>query len=81
MIASDLWGADGGQDDALYPGDKGNFTELEAFFDQLTTDMREHGLIDGVVIDIWNEPDYPLFWNRTWEQYLDYWTHSYRYFR
>ena len=81
LIASDLWGADGGQDDALYPGDDGNFTETDAFFDQLIADMRAHSLVDGVIIDLWNEPDYPLFWNRTWEQYLDYWTHSHHYLR
>lgn len=81
LIANDLWGADGGQDDALYPGDDGNWTETELFFDQLIADMRATDLIDGVVVDIWNEPDYLAFWNRTWPQYLDYWTHAYRYLR
>lgn len=81
LIASDLWGADGGQDDTLYPGDDGNWTEMELFFDQLISDMRKNDLIEGVVIDLWNEPDYTLFWNRTWPQYLDYWTHAHRYLR
>jgi hypothetical protein len=81
LIANDLWGADGGQDGALYPGDNGNWTETEAFLDQLILDMRTNDLIEDVTIDIWNEPDYPLFWERSWEQYLDYWNHAYNYLR
>ena len=81
LIANDLWGADGGQDGSLYPGDDGDWTETEAFYDQLISDMRSNDLIEGVILDIWNEPDYQFFWGRTQQQYLDYWNHAYNYLR
>ncbi|KAH8173464.1 glycosyl hydrolases family 39 domain-containing protein [Sarocladium implicatum] len=81
LIASGIWGADGGQDGSLYPGDDGDWTETDAFYTQLFSDMRENNMIDGIVFDIWNEPDYALFWERDWEQYLAYWNHAYQLLR
>lgn len=81
LIASGIWGADGGQDGSLYPGDDGDWTETDAFYTQLFSDMRENDMIEGIVFDIWNEPDYALFWERDWEQYLAYWNHAYQLLR
>ena len=81
LIMSDLWGADGGQDGTLYPGDNGNWTQTTLFLEQLVKDMRANNLIDGVYMDIYNEPDHRLFWGRTWDQYIQYWNHAYHYIR
>jgi hypothetical protein len=43
--------------------------------------MRANDMVDGVVFDIWNEPDYALFWERSWDQYLEYWNHAYHFLR
>jgi hypothetical protein len=34
-------------------------------------------MTDGMIIDIWNEPDLSLFWNRDQDQYLQLWGRTY----
>jgi len=38
-------------------------------------------MLEGLVIDVWNEPDVDSFWNRSWEQYLEYWIRAVRLLR
>jgi hypothetical protein len=33
------------------------------------------------VVDLWNEPDLTSFWNRTWDQYLEYYVRAHRFIR
>jgi hypothetical protein len=76
------WGADGGQSEGFaYPGDDNNRTSWDEFLERTLDDVKKSDMIEGLVVDIWNEPDYPLFWERSWEQYLDYWNHAYNYLR
>lgn len=78
LLPHDIWGADGGQgSNAIYPGDDGNWTSLEAFYTRLAADMKAADMTAGMTVDLWNEPDLDLFWNRTWDQYLEYWQRSF----
>jgi hypothetical protein len=46
LLVHDLWGADGG-DISTFPGDNGDWNR---------TDLRNNGMLDGLVLDLWNEP-------------------------
>lgn len=82
LLVSDLWGSDGVDDSGgYYPGDDGDWEDAEAFWDQLLDDIVENGMVEGLVFDIWNEPDIEQFWNRTWDQYLELYTRSYNFVR
>ncbi|KAH8672313.1 glycoside hydrolase superfamily [Ilyonectria robusta] len=73
MLPHDMWGAQGGMSETdLHPGDNGDWTEMERFLDQLISDMQANDMLDGVIIDLWNEPDLDGFWHRSWDQYLEY---------
>jgi hypothetical protein len=77
LLPHDLWGADGGQDSkSPFPGDNGNWTEMELFWGQLASDLKSHDMLKGLVIDVWNEPDIDIFWARTWPQYLEYYNRA-----
>ncbi|UZP34361.1 hypothetical protein NXS19_002177 [Fusarium pseudograminearum] len=77
LLPHDLWGADGGQSsESPFPGDNGNFTEMEVFWKQLISDLKANNMLQGLVIDVWNEPDITSFWNRPWPQYLDYYNRA-----
>ncbi|KAH8772000.1 glycoside hydrolase superfamily [Diaporthe sp. PMI_573] len=82
LLPHDLWGADGGQSsESKFPGDNGNWTEMEVFFGQLVNDLKDNDMLEGLVVDLWNEPDLTSFWNRTWDQYLEYYVRAHRFIR
>lgn len=67
LLPHDLWGADGGQSSgSIFPGDNGNWTEMEVFLGQVVNDLKENDMLGGLVVDLWNEPDLTGFWNRSW---------------
>ncbi|KAL4724504.1 hypothetical protein ACLX1H_007945 [Fusarium chlamydosporum] len=77
LLPHDLWGADGGQgSESPYPGDNGNWTEMELFWNQLISDLKAHDMLQGLVIDVWNEPDIDIFWARSWTQFLEYYNRA-----
>ncbi|KLO99648.1 uncharacterized protein Y057_7306 [Fusarium fujikuroi] len=77
LLPHDLWGADGGQgSNSPFPGDNGNWTEMELFWNQLVSDLKAHNMLDGLVIDVWNEPDIDIFWDRSWPQFLEYYNRA-----
>jgi hypothetical protein len=80
LLVHDLWGADGGSI-STFPGDDGNWTRTDEFLSQLASDLRKNNMLDGLVLDLWNEPDGSNFWDRPWDQYLAYWERSYNFFR
>jgi hypothetical protein len=80
LLVHDLWGADGGSINT-FPGDGGNWTLADAFLRQLANDIRQNNMLDGLVIDLWNEPDGSNFWARSWDQYLQYYVRSHKFFR
>jgi hypothetical protein len=59
-----------------WPGDDGDWRTL----DQVLTDLVQRTKAGGFTVDwdIWNEPDQPIFWKRSREQYLETWVHAYR---
>jgi hypothetical protein len=81
LLPHDLWGADGGQGDSTYPGDNGNWTSMESFYAQLIKDIKANNMLEGLVFDIWNEPDLDIFWDRPWSQFLDYYGRAHQILR
>ncbi|KAF4336739.1 hypothetical protein FBEOM_9369 [Fusarium beomiforme] len=76
------WGADGGQsEDFAYPGDNDDWTTWDAFLQRTLDDVKQADMTEGLVIDIWNEPDLSFFWNRSMEQWLTLWTRSFKIIR
>lgn len=43
--------------------------------------LKSNDMIDGLDIDIWNEPDIQGFWTRTPEQWVQMWGVGYHRFR
>jgi hypothetical protein len=80
LLVHDLWGADGGSI-STFPGDDGDWTRTDTFLIQVARDLRNNHMLDGLVLDLWNEPDGLNFWDRPWSQYLEYYMHSYKFFR
>ncbi|MFF7163790.1 RICIN domain-containing protein [Streptomyces sp. NPDC008086] len=76
ILPHDLWGADG-TTSPTFPGDNGNWSSFDAFYDRLLSDVRAAGMTD-IQWDIWNEPDCPGFWNSGMPQYLEMWKRAYR---
>lgn len=82
FLLHDLWGADGTQgSSASYPGDNGNWTDFDNYLTQLISDIRANNMTPGLKMDIWNEPDLTLFWNRPQSQWLAMWDRTYNRFR
>lgn len=53
LLPHDLWGSDGGAGSkALYPGDDGDWAEMEAFLGQLIEDLKVNDMPGGLVVDI-----------------------------
>ncbi|KAJ8118500.1 hypothetical protein OPT61_g533 [Boeremia exigua] len=79
LLPHDLWGADGlNQNNVKYPGDDGDWSNYEKFLDTLFADMKSNNMVEGVVYDIWNEPDIQGFWPRPWSQYLELWSRTHK---
>ncbi|CAI6241493.1 unnamed protein product [Periconia digitata] len=75
LLPHDLWGAQGGGA-PQFPGDDGNWSEMEKFWNQVIADVKDNDMLDGLVIDIWNEPDGSGFWARSWAQYVEYYVRT-----
>jgi hypothetical protein len=80
LLVHDIWGADGGAV-AVFPGDNGNWTSTDAFLEQLAKDIVKDNILDGLILDLWNEPDIDIFWKRSWDQYLAYYVRAHKFFR
>nr|WP_107049200.1 beta-xylosidase [Streptomyces sp. NRRL F-5727] len=76
ILPHDLWGADG-TTSPTFPGDNGDWSRFDAFHDRLLADAKAAGMTD-IQWDIWNEPDYPAFWDRPQAQYLDMWKRAHQ---
>lgn len=77
LLIHDLWGADGGSGSSSpYPGDNGNWIEMEVFLAQLIDDIKVNDMLDGLVMNIWNEPELEIFWARSWTQYVEYYVRA-----
>ncbi|WP_369167419.1 RICIN domain-containing protein [Streptomyces sp. R28] len=76
ILPHDLYGADGSIM-STYPGDNGDWSDFDAFYDRLIADVKAAGMTD-VQWDIWNEPDWRPFFDRPQAQYLEMWKRSYQ---
>jgi hypothetical protein len=77
-LISDNWGADGGQPkDGAYPGDDGDWSAYDALLTRWIADAKSNDMKEGLIFDIWNEPDLHFFWNRSCEQWLELWSRTY----
>lgn len=78
LLMHDLWGADSRQGEGFkWPGDDGDWTYYDEFLDTVFADLKNNNALEGLDIDIWNEPDITAFWNAPREQYLATWNHTY----
>ncbi|KAK7458323.1 hypothetical protein Landi51_01146 [Colletotrichum acutatum] len=82
-MMSDLWGADGGQRETNgpSPGDGGDWTQWDQFLAQVVKDLRQNDALEGMSLDIWNEPNGEVYWDRPQAQYHEAWAHAYVYLR
>jgi hypothetical protein len=80
VLVHDLWGADGTKI-PLYPGDDGDWTETDKFLQQVVDDIQSNDILEGLVLDIWNEPELDIFWDRSLDQFLEYYVHAHNFFR
>ncbi|GHA74441.1 MULTISPECIES: RICIN domain-containing protein [Streptomyces] len=76
ILPHDLWGADG-TTSPTFPGDNGDWSRFNSFYDRLLADAKAAGMSD-IQWDIWNEPDYSSFWDRPQAQYLEMWKRAYQ---
>ncbi|KAL2066670.1 hypothetical protein VTL71DRAFT_2742 [Oculimacula yallundae] len=82
LLVHDLWGADSLQSsDSVFPGDNNDFSNYNAFLTRLISKLKDNNMIEGLDIDIWNEPDIWGFWIRTPAQWVQMWGVGYHRFR
>lgn len=82
LLPHDLWGAQGGADSTTpFPGDNGNWTEMEVFLTQVVEDLKANNMLDDLIVDLWNEPDLTGFWDRPWSQYVEYYVRATQFVR
>ncbi|KAK2783120.1 hypothetical protein FQN52_000462 [Onygenales sp. PD_12] len=82
LLVHDMWGADGGTGSSSpFPGDNGDWSETEAYLTQLIKDIKANDMLEGLVIDLWNEPDLDIFWARSWSQFLEYYVRAHQIFK
>lgn len=77
----DLYGCDGSQNSSTpYPGDNGDWSYFDDYFEHLVADMRANNMLEGMTVDLWNEPNGSNFWNRPQSQWLDYYGYAWNKF-
>ncbi|KFX87715.1 hypothetical protein V490_08070 [Pseudogymnoascus sp. VKM F-3557] len=82
FLVHDLWGADGGQgSSATYPGDNGDWSSWDSYMTNLISDIKANNMLPGLNLDIWNEPNLSIFWNRPQAQWIQLWGRAYHRFR
>lgn len=54
-----------------WPGDNGDWSDYDNYISTLLNDLVSKNMLSGLVIDIWNEPDLTVFWNRPLQQWVN----------
>lgn len=79
---SDLWGADAVRvvdEDHPWPGDGGNWDKWDALLERIVSDVTDAGMDPNAIqFEIWNEPNYELFWKRSQERFRELWRRGVR---
>lgn len=71
LLPHDIWGTDHANSSTVWPGDNGDWTNYDLFVRTLMSDLKSNDALEGLVWDIWNEPDLTVFWDRTQQQWID----------
>jgi hypothetical protein len=61
-----------------WPGDNGDWTDYDKYISTLLNDLVSKNMLDGLVIDIWNEPDLTVFWNRPLQQWVNLYVRTHK---
>ncbi|WP_424000264.1 NEW3 domain-containing protein [Haloarcula salina] len=79
---SDLWGADAVtvvDEDDPWPGDGGDWDSWDALLERIVSDVKASDMNpEEIQFEIWNEPNYDLFWNRSTERFRELWRRGVR---
>jgi hypothetical protein len=82
LLPHDLWGADAATASTnTYPCDNGDCTAWGTFLDMLISDLKSNDMLNGLHIDIWNEPDGSNFWPRSQNQFLQAYAYAHNKYR
>lgn len=71
ILPHDIWGTDQANSTTVWPGDNGDWTDYENFIHQLMSDLKANDALEGLVWDIWNEPEGKGFWARSMQQWIE----------
>jgi hypothetical protein len=64
-----------------FPGDDGDCSSWDQLLSTFVADAQANDMLEGLVFDIWNEPDLEIFWTRSREQWLQLWGRTYHVLR
>ncbi|KAF7527514.1 hypothetical protein G7054_g10427 [Neopestalotiopsis clavispora] len=78
LLVHDIWGTDGVTSSTKWPGDNGDWTDYDKYISTLLNDLVSKNMLDGLVIDIWNEPDLTVFWNRPLQQWVNLYVRTHK---
>ncbi|KAF3021055.1 hypothetical protein E8E14_012450 [Neopestalotiopsis sp. 37M] len=71
VLVHDIWGTDSANSSTIWPGDDGDWTDWDLYLTNLLNNFVSNDMLEGLVIDIWNEPDLSTFWRRDLQQWVD----------
>jgi|GEM_PF-4731036 len=66
---------DGFDKNSRWPGDNGDWNNWDSFLLQKIKYVQKKGY-DNFIWEVWNEPDQPRYWKRSWDQFLKVYKHS-----
>jgi hypothetical protein len=81
LLPHDVWGTDHTNSSTAWPGDNGNWKDYENFVRQLAADLKANNALEGMVWDIWNEPDISVFWKRSMQQWVEMYIRTHKILR
>lgn len=81
ILPHDIWGTDQSNSSTVWPGDGGDWADYDRFIAQLMADLKANDALEGLVWDIWNEPDLEIFWARGQQQWIDLYVRTHRMLR
>lgn len=72
LLPHDVWGTDHANSSTVWPGDNGDWSDYDKFVRRLMADLKANDALEGLVWDIWNEPDMgTTYWARGQQRWID----------
>lgn len=81
LLPHDIWGTDHANSSTVWPGDGGDWSDYDNFVKQLLADLKANNALDGLVWDVWNEPDLTFFWKRAQAQWIELYVRTHKIIR